>query len=84
MSLFLRFSAKSSDGGGGGGGRFFLPCKDFARRVDDSFPACAFFPKGHVSDCAHQFHSLGKAQSTKVQQAEMTVAECSLHMSSFP
>ena len=67
----------------------FLACEDFGRMFDHSFLGCAFsfflsfflfflfFLKLRLAR-AHYFHSLSQDQSTVAQQAETTVAECSL------
>ena len=70
---------------------FSLSCEDFGRMFDHSFLAYAFFfffffIKWRLAR-AHLFHSLGQDRSTVAQQAETTVAECSLtklRVSSFP
>ena len=61
----------------------FLACEDFGRMFNHSFPVYAFiftffFRRGGEWRLAraHLFHSL--CQSTVVQQAATTVAECSL------
>ena len=52
-------------------------------RLDDSFPACAISCFNLLlfkwrSARAYQFHSLGQDQSTVAEEAETTVAYCSL------
>ena len=61
--LFPRFQAFGIGGGEG---------------VSHSFPVCTFLSFLFFKALAHQFHYLGQDQSTMAQQAEMTVAKCSL------
>ena len=49
----------------------------FGRRFDVHSMPVPFFLKSR-SVRAHQFHVLGQDQSTVAEQAEMTVAKCSL------
>ena len=40
-NIFPRYLFVAEVGGGGGG--FFLVCEDFARMIDNPFPACVSF-----------------------------------------
>ena len=58
----------------------FLGSQDFGGRFDHWVPPVLFFCVCvcEVEICTHQFHFLGRDQSTVAQRAETTVAESSL------
>ena len=74
VSLGQARETPESDNGGGGCGSsppLSRACQDLGvGRLDDSFPASAFFSFFPTwrSACAHQFHSLGQDQSTVAQR----------------
>ena len=57
---------------------FFLACKGFKGRVNESFLNCLFFSRKWKSAPVHQFHSLGLDQSTVALPADMTGDERSM------
>ena len=61
----------------GGGGGFFLASEDYGRMFDYSFTACSLFSFFFIAH-THKFISSGQLQSKVAQQAETTVAKCSL------
>ena len=61
-----------------GGSGFSLACEDFGRMFNNSFPPVHFFSQKWRLGRAYRCHSLGQDQFTVAQQAETTVAECSL------
>ena len=67
-----------------GWGGFSLAGEDSRGRLDDSFPARAFYSFRWRSVRAHQFHFLGHDQSTVAHRAETTVVECFLTIHSLP